>query len=132
RYLLNLVLTPRMREYMTEYKHNSLKGLCLLPKPQRGNWSEYELVVTDKVYSELSQIAYHEDLDAIDETALPEITDLTFQRRLEDGQIIAADSIDVRMGVCGNFSKPFLHYFLKQRANIRIEKKTVEIPLKGW
>ncbi|MCT7476099.1 hypothetical protein N5V81_14035 [Escherichia coli] len=42
----------------------------------------------------------HEDLDAIDETALPEITGLTFQRRLEDSQIIAADSIDVRMGVC--------------------------------
>ncbi|EMW1793784.1 hypothetical protein AAEP15_004672, partial [Salmonella enterica subsp. enterica serovar Chester] len=73
RYLLNLVLSPRMRDYLTEYKHNSVKGISLLEKPQYGTWDEYQLVISDEVYSEISQIAYHEDLDDIDETALPEI-----------------------------------------------------------
>lgn len=133
RYLLNLVLTPRMKDYMVEYKHNAVKGLCLRPKPQFGVWDEYELVVSDKVYSELSQIAYHEHLDDIDETALPEITDLTFYRRDADGQVLSEESVDVRMGVCGNFSKAFLHFFLKHRADLRFPtKKTVHIPLKGW
>lgn len=133
RYLLNLILTPRMRDYLGEYKHNSVKGLSLREKPQYGNWDEYQLVISDEVYSEISQIAYHDDLEVIDETALPEINELTFLRMDEAGNVLAEDPIDVRMGVCGNFSKAFLHFFLKQRDNITFpSKKLVRIPLKGW
>lgn len=133
RYLLNLVLSPRMRDYLTEYKHNSVKGISLLEKPQYGTWDEYQLVISDEVYSEISQIAYHEDLDDIDETALPEINDLTFVRLDAEGNILAEDPIDVRMGVCGNFSKSFLRFFLKNRDKLVFpSKKTVRVPLKGW
>lgn len=132
RFLLNLVITPTIRHYMEEYKHNSLKGLCFKQKPLVGDWNDYELVIQDKMYSELSQIAYHESVDDVDETALPEVNDLTFQRRDAEGELLFEESVDVRMGVCGNFSKPFLHFFLKNRDNLRFVKKVVHIPMKGW
>lgn len=132
RKLLKLILTPAMGQYMDKYEKDSQKGLMLKPKPLTGAWSEYELVISDKLYSELSQIAYHESMEEIDETALPEINDLTFQRYNKDGELQFEESVDARMGVCGNFSKQFLRYFLKQRDKLRFMKKLVHIPLAGW
>ncbi|VFR10998.1 hypothetical protein SPFM15_00253 [Salmonella phage SPFM15] len=42
-----LVVTDKVYSELSQIAYHedlSLKGLCLLPKPQRGNWSEYELL----------------------------------------------------------------------------------------
>ncbi|VFR11487.1 hypothetical protein SPFM7_00256 [Salmonella phage SPFM7] len=42
-----LVVTDKVYSELSQiayHEHNSLKGLCLLPKPQRGNWSERYLL----------------------------------------------------------------------------------------
>jgi len=132
RALLKLILTPPMQQYLDKFEKDSQKGLKLKGKPLTGAWNEYELVISDKLYSELSQIAYHENMDDVDETALPEINDLTFQRYDKEGELQFEESVDARMGVCGNFSKAFLRYFLKHRDKLRFVKKLVHIPLKEW
>lgn len=131
RKLLALVLTPHIRQYMDEPKHMSQKGLVLRRKPEIGTWAEYELAIPSRVHAELSQVAFYDNLDAVDETSLPDINDLIFMRKLEDGSY-DADAVDVRMGICGNFSKQFLQYYLSRRNDIRVTDKQAFIPLDQW
>lgn len=132
RKLLRLAIHGAQRDFLCNYDRQSQKGLALLPKPLRGTWDDYRLVLTDKLHSEISQIAYHESLDDVDETALPEINDLTFQQLDKDGEVVDEIPVDVRMGVCGNFSKAFLQFFLRNRETLVHDKKFVYLPLKAW
>lgn len=133
RYLFKLVIAGRVGAYFEEYKKGSEKGLQLKQKPEFGTWDEYVMVVNDKMHSEISQVAYYDNLDDIDETSLPDVTDVTFTRLDKDGEPIGGESLDVRMGVCGNFSKQFLAFFLKVRDKVKyIRKGEIRIPLAGW
>ncbi|ANZ48613.1 RNA polymerase beta subunit [Erwinia phage vB_EamM_ChrisDB] len=133
RYLFKLVISGRIGAYFDEYAKGSEKGLHLKSKPEFGNWDEYVMVVNDKMHSEISQVAYYDNLDDIDETSLPDVTDVTFTRLNKEGEPIGGESLDVRMGVCGNFSKQFLAFFLKVRDKVQyIKKGEIRIPLAGW
>ncbi|QOC54502.1 putative DNA-directed RNA polymerase beta subunit [Salmonella phage pSal-SNUABM-04] len=133
RELFTLVIGGRIKGYFRGYEKGSEKGLRLLDKPEFGTWSEYSLVVSEKMHSELSQVAYYDNLEDIDETSLPDVTDVTFVRLNADGEPCGGESLDVRMGVCGNFSKAFLSYFLKVRDEIQfIRKGEIRIPMSGW
>lgn len=133
RHLFKLVIAGRIGAYFTEHERGSEKGLRLKEKPEFGNWNEYVLVVNDKLHSELSQVAYYENLDDVDETSLPDITDVTFTRLNKDGEPLGGESLDVRMGVCGNFSKQFLAFYVKVRDQVKfVRKGEIRIPLAGW
>lgn len=133
RHLFQLVITGRIKAYFTGYERGAEKGLRLADKPEFGTWNEHFLIVGDKMYSEISQIAYYENLDDVDETSLPDVTDVTFSRFNKEGAHIGGESIDVRMGVCGNFSKQFLTYFLKVKDRVEfIKKGEIRIPLSDW
>ncbi|ANZ50227.1 putative DNA-directed RNA polymerase beta subunit [Erwinia phage vB_EamM_Phobos] len=132
RKVLTLIFTTDMQRYITLFKHSTVKAVRLQAKPLSGSWDEYELSIQDKIHSELIQIGYHGTLSELDETALPDINTLTFSRVDKDKNIIDEESINVRMGVCGNFSQEFLKHYLRNKDNLRIEGKSVFIPLAGW
>lgn len=131
RKILELMLTDTMRQYLDKDDGCSHKGLVLAARPARGTWDEYSLAIPANLYSELSQVAFYEDIDSIDETSLPDINELTFMREDSAG-LYNSESIDVRMGVCGNFSKQFLDYFTAHMSNCEVVNKMHLIPLKDW
>lgn len=132
RKVLQLVFTTTMERYITLFKHSTVKAVRLQNKPLVGKWDDYELTIQDKIHSELIQIAYHGSLSDLDETALPDINALTFVRVDKEGNILDEESINVRMGVCGNFSPDFLKHYLRNKDKLRIVGKSVHIPLAGW
>lgn len=133
RQLFTLVIGGRLSAYFCGYEQGSQKGLRLLDKPEFGKWDEYYMIISEKMHSELSQVAYYDDIEEIDETSLPDVTDVVFARLDKESNVIGGDPLDVRMGVCGNFSKAFLSFFLKARDNIQyIRKGEIRIPMAGW
>lgn len=132
RKVLQLVFTSTMERYITLYKHSSIKAVRLQSKPIVGKWEDYELVIQDKIHSELIQIGYRNSFSDLDETALPDINGLTFVRLDKEGNVVDEESINVRMGVCGNFSPDFLKHYLRNKDGLRMVGKSVHIPLTGW
>ncbi|MGL5397254.1 MAG: hypothetical protein ACRDBQ_18555 [Shewanella sp.] len=134
RHLFQLVISPNLNRFFTAYENSSTKGLMLRSKPELGNWDEYYIAVDDKMFSELLQVGYYEDVNQIDETSLPDVTDVCMIRVNAEGEVISDEVIDVRMGVCGNFSRAFLSFFTHKAKNgvQQIKKNDIRIPLKGW
>lgn len=132
RRVLQLIFTSEMSRYIERFNHTSVKAAKLREKPLVGKWDEYDLVIQDKVHSELTQISYYRNLKELDETALPDINTLTFVRCDPEGKILSEENIDIRMGVCGNFSLDFLKHYLAKKEELRFVGKSVHIPLKGW
>lgn len=130
RKLLALVLNNHVRRYMDEL-HGKQKALVLRRKPEFGTWAEYELAIPARIHAELGQVAFYENLDDVDETSLPDINDLIFVRKLSDDNH-DMDAVDVRMGICGNFSKQFLHYYLSRRQDLQVTDKHAYLPLDKW
>lgn len=132
RRVLQLIFTSDMSRFIERFPHLTMKAAKLRDKPLAGKWDEYELMITDKVHSELTQIAYYKNLKELDETALPDINTLSFARCDNEGKILSEDHIDIRMGVCGNFSLDFLKHYLLKKDELRFVGKSVYIPLTGW
>lgn len=131
RKLLALVLNHHVRQYMDEFRHKSQKALVLNRKPEFGTWEDYELAIPTRIHAELGQVSFYENLDDVDETTLPDINDLIFVRKMADGSS-DMDAVDVRMGICGNFSKHFLQYYLQRREDIQVADKHAYLPMDKW
>lgn len=134
RHLFQLVISPNLNRFFAAYENSSTKGLVLRTKPEMGIWDDYYISVDDKMFSELLQVGYYEDVGQIDETSLPDVTEVGFIRLDKDGNVVGDESVDVRMGVCGNFSRAFLSFFTQKAKNnvVHVKKNDIRIPLKGW
>lgn len=131
RTLFRIHLSADLRRYAKEFKYKSSKGLSLQDKPPRGKWKDYYLVIPSRIFTELNQLTFVNNLSEVDETSLPVVNDLTFAMNYED-TIIDLDTVDARMVVSGNFSRRFLRYFKRNSNRIVERNKFAYLPLDKW